>query len=164
MSNYRKIRQVSCAFINYWLLELATSRYTKIFLDSLSNCSDFFKFANVVSRKNPKLECDVILNIYDILMRLSPSAANCMSSLVTSSAYRDFISQHSKNYCFRRGFTINEETADTSFLVIVSRYLACVQTTEIERCNVAKVRDFVIIIDGGIINAVIAARNVYTII
>lgn len=49
---------------------------------------------------------------------------------------------------------------------VIPRYYSVLsrRITEIDRCNIAKVRDFTIIIDeDGIINAVIAVEHVYAV-
>lgn len=59
---------------------------------------------------------------------------------------------------------INGKIADMSSVIIL-RYPAWVWVTEIDRCNIGKVRDFTIIIDEGrIINAVTVSGRVYAVI
>jgi len=78
----------------------------------------------------------------------------------------DFIARHPKNNYFRYAFTINEAMAGMS-LPLPPRYRSALYParawiTEIDRRDIAKVRDFTIIIDEGrIINAVIAVERVH---
>jgi len=78
-----------------------------------------------------------------------------------SSAHKDFIDIRRKEPLTMRFY---DEWGNSGYVIPHYCSALSLRITEIDRRNIAKVRDFTIIIDeGGIINAVIAMEHVYAV-